>query len=94
MAVRHKQLPQRPPALRCQKQKGLGKDERRVRWRADRRSGGVKAEDVLNQESGKQHKEGEGGENKCDRKGDNPRALQRSPVRKETVHAQNEDIAE
>ena len=34
------------------------------------------------------------GVKKCDRKGDNPRALQRSPVRKETVHAQNEDIAE
>ena len=64
MDVRHKQLPQRPPALRCQKHKDLGKDERRVRWRADRRSGGGKAEDVLNQEGGKQHKEGEGGEKK------------------------------
>ena len=94
MAVRHKQLFQRPPAVRREKQKGLGQDEGRVRRRADRRSGGAKAEDVLNQESGEQHKEGEGGENKCDRKGDNPRAIQRSPVWKETVHTQNEDIAE
>ena len=62
MAVRHKQLLQRPPAVRREKQKGLGQDEGRVRRRAGRRSGGVKAEDVLNQESGKQHKEGEGGE--------------------------------
>ena len=51
MAVRHKQLPQRPPAVRREKQKGLGKDEGRVRWGADRRSDSVKAEDVLNQES-------------------------------------------
>ena len=64
MAVRHKQLPQRPPTLRRQKQKGPGQDERRVRWRADRRSGGVKVENVLNHESGKRHKEGEGGEKK------------------------------
>ena len=34
-------------------------------WRrADRRSGCAKAEDVLNHESGVQHKEGEGGEKK------------------------------
>ena len=51
MALRHKQLLLRPSALRFQKQKGLGQDERRVRWRADRRSGGAATEDVLNQES-------------------------------------------
>ena len=62
--VRHKQLPQRPSALRCQKQKGPVQDERRVRWLADRRSGGAATEDVLNHESGKRHKEGEGGEKK------------------------------
>jgi len=42
----------------------------------------------------KKYKEGEGSEKKCDRKGDNARALQRIALRKETVHAQNEDIAE
>ena len=94
MAVRHKQLPQRPLALRRHKQKGPGQDERRVRRRADRRSGGAEAENVLDQESGKQHKEGEGGEKKCDRKGDNAQALQRIALWKEIVHAQNEDIAE
>ena len=62
MDVRHKQLPQRPPNLRCHKQKALGQDKRRVRGEADRRSGCAKAKDVLDQESGKQHKEGEGGE--------------------------------
>jgi len=34
------------------------------------------------------------GVKKCDRKGDNTRTLQRSALRKETVHAQNEDIAQ
>ena len=63
-ALRHKQLPKRPPALRLQKQKSLGKDERRVRRRADRRSGGAATEDVLIQESEQQHKEGEGGKKK------------------------------
>jgi len=33
-------------------------------------------------------------EKKCDRKGDNARALQRSALRKETIHAKNEDITQ
>ena len=43
--------------------------------------------------AGSNIKKAKGMKKKCDRKGDNPRALQRSPVRKETVHAQNEDLA-
>jgi len=39
-------------------------------------------------------KKAKGVKKKCDRKGDNARALQRIAFRKETVHAQNEDIAE
>ena len=54
--------PKDHPLHDATKQKGLGQDERRVRWRADRRSSGAEAEDVLDQESGEQHKEGEGGE--------------------------------
>ena len=55
--------PKRPPTLRCQKQKGFGQDERRVRRRDDRGSRSRKAEDVLGEESRqKKYKEGEGGE--------------------------------
>ena len=92
--VRHKQLPQRPPALRRHKQKGSGQDERRVRRRDDRRSGGAETKDVFDQEGGGQHKEGEGGEKKCGRAGDTTRTLQRSAIWEERVHAQNEYFEE
>ena len=65
--VRHKQLPQGPPALRRHKQKGSGQDERRVRRRVDRRSGCAETKDVFDQKGGGKHKEGKGGEKKCDR---------------------------
>jgi len=44
--------------------------------------------------AGSNIKKAKGVKKKCDRKGDNARALQRSAIRKETVHAQNEDIAQ
>ena len=65
-----------------------------MRRRADRRSGCAEAEDVIDQEGGGQHKEGEGGEKKCDRAGDNTRTLQRSAIWEERVHAENEYFEE
>ena len=44
--------------------------------------------------AGSNIKKARGVKKKCDRKGDNARALQRSALWKETVHAQNEDLAE
>jgi len=44
--------------------------------------------------AGSNIKKAKGVKKKCDRKGDNARALERIALRKETVHAQNEDIAE
>ena len=60
--------------------------------RSDKGSRSSKGEDVLGGSGQKEHKEGEGSEKKGDRERDNARALQRSALRKEKVHAQNENL--
>ena len=77
-------------ALRRHKQKGSGQDERRVRRRADRRSGGAEAKDVFDQEGGGQHKEGEGGEkNVIEREITHEHYKEALFGRKEYVHKMN-----